>query len=59
MLIRCLGPFITIDLNGHRVIDVDMDAEEKLVDRPRRGHIGFQNHGARLAFRFIALRELE
>jgi hypothetical protein len=50
----CVGPRVRVDLNGERVLDVNLDEELKptkrhdgndappLKDRPRRGHIGFQ-----------------
>jgi hypothetical protein len=69
--IECVGPRVRVDLNGERILDVDLDRETEptkrhdgkdappLKDRPRRGHIGFQDlsrggghveiRGARLA----------
>jgi Domain of Unknown Function (DUF1080) len=52
--ITCKGPKISVDLNGKTVQDIDLDAQTKspkrhdgtdappLKNRPRRGHIGFQ-----------------
>jgi dienelactone hydrolase len=52
--IRCIGPRITVELNGEPILDVDLDEQKETVkrhdgtdapplsDRPRRGHIGFQ-----------------
>jgi hypothetical protein len=47
--ITCKGSHILVYLNGHRVQDVDLDDHEDApkrgkppADRPRKGHIGFQ-----------------
>jgi hypothetical protein len=52
--IRAVGPHISVHLNGIHILDVDLDAETDTVkrhdgtdapplrDRPRLGHIGFQ-----------------
>lgn len=53
-VITCRGPHVTVELNGETVQDVDLDAQTKAIerhdgtpapplkDRPRKGHIGFQ-----------------
>ena len=53
-VITCKGPRVTVVLNGETVQDVNLDEQTKAVerhdgspapslkDRPRRGHIGFQ-----------------
>jgi len=52
--ITCRGAMVTVDLNGTRILGVDLDKETTVVKRhdgtdapplkarPRRGHIGFQ-----------------
>lgn len=52
--ITCLGPKVTVVLNGERILDVNLDGQTNTVkrhdgtdapplkDRPRKGHIGFQ-----------------
>ncbi len=52
--IACVGPQVKVVLNGELILDVNLDAEtlrpkrhdgteaSPLKDRPRRGHIGFQ-----------------
>jgi hypothetical protein len=52
--ITCRGPRVTVVLNGTTVLDVNLDEQKAVVkrhdgspapalkDRPRRGHIGFQ-----------------
>jgi len=65
------GSFITLDLNGERVLEVDIDQWDTpgknpdgtpnkfkyaWKDLPRRGHIGLQDHGGRIWFRAIRIR---
>ncbi|MBK9140063.1 MAG: DUF1080 domain-containing protein [Verrucomicrobia bacterium] len=52
--IRCLGDVVQVDLNGRRILDVNLNDHlthvkrhdgrdaPPLKDRPRRGHLGFQ-----------------
>jgi hypothetical protein len=47
--ITCRGPHILIYLNGHRIQDLNLDEHKETpkrgkapADRPRKGHIGFQ-----------------
>ncbi|MCB1229304.1 MAG: DUF1080 domain-containing protein [Verrucomicrobiae bacterium] len=66
LVLRCEGPRIRITLNGEPVIDVNIDDwdtpgtnpdgttnkfKRALKDFPRRGRIGFQNHGQVVWFR--------
>jgi hypothetical protein len=72
--IACQGPLVKVVLNGELVLDVDLDKETKpvmrhngkpappLKDRPRRGHIGFQElsrGGAHVEIRNIRIKELD
>ena len=74
LVLRCQGPRIQIELNGESVIDVNVDDWDKpgvnpdgttnkfkkaLKDFPRRGRIGFQNHGQVAWFRDITIRPLD
>jgi len=65
--ITCDGPRIAVVINGEKVHDMNVDDEElnaKLKDelkvdkRRRKGHIGLQNHGARVEFRNIRIKVL-
>jgi len=71
--IRCRGPYITITMNGKRIINMDLDryteAHKNLdgtrnkfatayKDMPREGHIGFQAHGGKVWFRNVKIRVL-
>lgn len=52
----CRGPKVEVHLNGEKIVDADMDAEEKLKARPRRGFVGLQNHGTAVEFRNVRIR---
>ncbi len=69
----CKGPFIEFELNGKRVLEVDIDQWEvpgrnpdgsgnkfkhAWAEMPRKGYLGLQDHGGRIWFRHIRLREM-
>jgi len=71
--LKCAGPLIEFDLNGQRVLDVDIDAFDTpgkcpdgeaskfkyaWKDLPKRGHIGLQDHNGVIWFKAIRIREL-
>jgi lysophospholipase L1-like esterase len=61
--IRCEGSKIQVVHNGYTIIDGDFnDHLDKVEGHPgitrKEGHIGFQNHGSRLDYRNIRIREL-
>ena len=63
MVIECRGPRVRVAVNGQKVIDTDMSFYSyKYAAHPgltrRSGYIGLQNHGSRIEFRNIRLREL-
>lgn len=63
MFVRCLGPEVQVKLNGFPIIDANLDEhQDKLEGHPglnrRSGYIGLQNHGTRLDFRNLRIREL-
>jgi uncharacterized protein YlaI len=56
--IECVGPRIKITLNGKKVVDVDQTTIKELKDKPLRGYICLQNHGSKVDFRNIKVREI-
>lgn len=64
MAIRCVGRHLTVKINGKTVLDVGLDDHPehfKKVPGLRRnsGHIGLQNHGDKISYRNIRVRQLE
>lgn len=73
--ITCIGPHVKVILNGEVVQDFNLDEQTQplhrddpkisspaLKDRPRKGHIGFQDlcrDGGRAEIRNVLLREIE
>jgi hypothetical protein len=72
--VTCKGPKIEVVLNGEQVVDMDLDkwtqarrnpdgSRNKFgtayKDMPRRGHIGFQDHGKPVWYRNIRLKCLD
>lgn len=72
--LTCMGPMIRVEINGELVNEVDVnrwDTPRKnpdgsdnkfktaLKQLPRRGRIGFQNHGQPVWFKQIKIQELD
>ena len=57
--IECRGPRIKITLNGELVQDVDQSTVPAIKDKPLCGYVSVQNHGGKVAFRNIRLKELK
>ncbi len=63
MQIRCQGSKVSVAMNGFPIIDGDFNEHlDKVGDHPgvkrAKGFIGLQNHGSRLDYRNIRIREL-
>jgi hypothetical protein len=58
MDIECVGPHIKVALNDKIVIDVDQSTIPKTKDKPLKGYIGLQDHGGKLDFRNVRIREI-
>ncbi len=65
---------LEVVMNDEKIIDMDLDRwttpgqnpdgtknkyHKALKDFPREGHIGFQDHGAKVSYRNVKIRELE
>ena len=71
--ITCRGPKIDIEMNGEKIIDMDLDQwttagenpdgtpnkfKTAYKDMPRVGHIGLQEHGSPVWFRNVKIKRL-
>jgi hypothetical protein len=66
--ITCVGDKISIVFNGEKVVDIDVSQEPYTKDqnghsalskRPKKGFIGFQNHGSGVEYRNISIKPLD
>jgi hypothetical protein len=73
MIITARGPIVQVELNGEKVIDMDLDRwseagknpdgtpnrfKKPLKDFPRKGFIGLQDHHKAVWFRNIRIKAL-
>lgn len=56
--VECVGPRIRIHLNKEKIIDFDQSTDEKLKKNPLKGYLCVQNHGGKVAFRNLWVREI-
>jgi len=56
--IRCQGPRIQITLNDQHIQDVDQSTVAGIKEKPLSGYFSLQDHGSRIEFRGIRLKEL-
>lgn len=56
--IECRGPRIKVTLNGQLIHDMDQSTIEGIKNKPLSGYFCLQNHGKRIEFRDIRLKEL-
>lgn len=56
--VECVGPRIRITLNGKKIIDLDQTKMKELRDKPLKGYLSLQDHGSRIDFRNIKVRDL-
>lgn len=72
--IRCYGPYINIKVNGEQVAAMNVDKwtephkrpdgsrhkfKKAIKDFPRKGYLGFQDHGAKVWYRNVKVLELK
>jgi hypothetical protein len=65
--IVCKGRQVTVELNGEKIVDANLDDyKEKTADGKKhpgilrdKGHIGLQEHGGRVEFRNLFIKELK
>ncbi len=59
MDVECVGPHIKITVNDKVVIDVDQSTLDAIKDKPLKGYVGLQNHGGKVDFRNVRIREIQ
>lgn len=64
MHIACKGRNVRVTLNGTRIVDANLDDHKDKLDKHPglardKGYLGLQNHGSRLEYRNLRIRELE
>lgn len=57
--IECKGPRIMVTLNGEKIIDVDQTTVEEIKNKPLKGYVCVQNHGGKVDFRNLRVKELK
>ena len=72
--IRCFGPYINVTVNGEKVAAMNCDKwteprkrpdgsrhkfRSAIKDFPRKGYLGFQDHGAKVWYRNVKILELK
>ena len=57
-IITCHGNHLEVELNGERIIDLELD-ESAMKDRPPEGYIGFQDEAKRVWYRNVRIKELK
>jgi hypothetical protein len=57
--IECVGPKIKVQINGEKIIDFDQSTDDKLKKNPTKGYVCVQNHGGKVAFRNLWVREIK
>lgn len=73
-VITCQGPMIRVELNGEKICEMNVDQYTEAgknpdgtnnkfshawKDLPRKGHLGFQDHGGKVWFKNVKIKELK
>jgi hypothetical protein len=56
--ITCVGPHVSVVLNGREVVDVDQSTVTALKNKPLKGNVCLQNHGGTIDFRDVSVKEI-
>jgi hypothetical protein len=57
--IECKGSRIKVTLNGEKIIDVDQTTVAEIKNKPLKGYVCVQNHGGKIDFRNLRVKELK
>ncbi|MGL4550893.1 MAG: 3-keto-disaccharide hydrolase [Gemmataceae bacterium] len=63
--IVCKGPKVTVELNGTKVVDADLNDHKEKHGKEHpgilrdKGHVGVQDHGGKIEFRNVFIKELD
>ncbi len=57
--VECVGPHIKITLNDKEVLNVDQTEIKEIKDKPLKGYICLQNHGGKIDFKNVKIREIK
>lgn len=59
VVVECVGPRIKITWNGQEVLNVDQTTIDEIKNKPLKGYINLQNHGGKIEFRNLRIREIK
>jgi hypothetical protein len=57
--VECVGPRIRITINAKEILDVDQSKIDELKSKPLKGYVCVQNHGGKIDFRNLRIREIK
>jgi hypothetical protein len=57
--VECIGPKIRITINDQEAINVDQSTIEEIKNKPLKGYVCLQNHGGKIEFRNVHIREIK
>ena len=63
--IVCKGPKVTVELNGTKIVDANLDDHKEKHAKAHpgilrdKGHVGVQDHGGKIEFRNVFIKELD
>jgi hypothetical protein len=57
--IECVGPLIKITLNDRVILEVDQSQIDEIKDKPLKGYVCLQNHGGKVDFKNLRIKEIK